>query len=541
MADNLRFGLEMEFHGIVLTFRKKRDPPTDPPHYDYWPDPPDETLVGENAILVPFNDATFSIDGRTNWESDWGFRAVGDRFGPATVFGESAGTCILELATAANVVENFSYWTSVRLCTQELAAVIADCKISGKLKGAIADPNSRCQWFPLDTFVNEYNRRVDKMKDREGFDKSKFKFKNSTDVRNLAVGEFVGQWAKNWEGLISTNHESLNPMNGPWCDIQINYQVDLEWLYEQSEDWIGLWNSMWANKYSASAPEFDPKIGHPRVTPLTEIVRTQVFAALWRSSKVMAEQLTADIASSPALPKVRALVTYLMAAGAINVESVGGSTPKNSFPQLPKTSPASIARLIAQIHPGSTQLLQRLATDPHMLTEVRSRITHGLRSVRNLVGDPGNLSPLSPWEGGCPYPDYQDTMLTGIFNPHFDAMWLEGLSPVGTALNPATNLSGFTSAAPFYVPWADGIKTSYPAARSGDHGVKMLFEGRYGSDKLNIGFNPYVEDFMFNRSYLSMVRALAPDSAKEATAAIQKMFPDKSKVTQNFPVGFGPH
>lgn len=528
MADDLRMGLEMELHGIVLTFMKRGTT-------EFWPNSPSETLVGENAILIPENDATFVVDGKTNWESDWGFRAVGDRFAMGTACGQNAGTCVLELATAANTYGDHAYWTSSRLCAKEFVEVINNFKLPGRPR---AIPDGQAQWYPLFDFVDLYNQRVDLLKPRNGFDKSKFKLKPSMDVVGLASGTFKGQVGQKWDAIISTNHPMVKPSSPPFCDIQINYQIDLEWLDQNTDTWIGLWNSMWATKIITGGDTLDPNVGLTQTTSLTEVYRTQIFAALWRAAKAKATTLTAAVPPA-ALPAIRGLITYLVAAGSVSVEEAGGSTSKNSFPQLPKTSPASVAKLIGELRPEAVAVLKQLAGGA-TLSSVKTDIA-SLRVLSNLVAPPGQLSNLSPQIGAATYPQSNDKMLTGSLNPHFDNMWPASLEPP-TALTNA-NLYGFTSAAPFYCAWAGGVKTAYPATRRGTTtGIKMLFEGRYGTDKLNIGFNPYAKDFMFNRSYLSIVRALAPQaSVAPAVTAIQQMFPGDPTVQQNFPPGCGPH
>lgn len=54
------------------------------------------------------------------------------------------------------------------------------------------------------------------------------------------------------------------------------------------------------------------------------------------------------------------LIAYLFVAGAVNFQASGTSTGKNYFPQLPKTSPAFIARTIAVMWPAATAMLQSL-------------------------------------------------------------------------------------------------------------------------------------------------------------------------------------
>ena len=115
MATDLRFGLELEMHGIVMTFRQQGSPNT------FWPPPADDdwdsSMIGLEPILVPGipTDQFTNPDGGMNWESNWGFRAVGDALGVVTIRQpdfpavENAGSCILELATAAAPVDDFNY------------------------------------------------------------------------------------------------------------------------------------------------------------------------------------------------------------------------------------------------------------------------------------------------------------------------------------------------------------------------------------------------------------------------------------------------
>lgn len=57
----------------------------------------------------------------------------------------------------------------------------------------------------------------------------------------------------------------------------------------------------------------------------------------------------------------------------------------------------------------------------------------------------------------------------------------------------------------------------------------MMFESRIGRNKLNLGFNPYIEDFMFRRSYLSMVKLLAPEHSQEIEKQVHLLIEDDGK------------
>jgi hypothetical protein len=113
MANTLRFGLELEMHCIRLTFRERGT-------NNYWapavaPVEQEQTMMGLDSILVPLNGGAGYLNlappHNVIWESDWGFRAVGDAFGTTWIApaGQNAGYCILELATAANRVDDHGY------------------------------------------------------------------------------------------------------------------------------------------------------------------------------------------------------------------------------------------------------------------------------------------------------------------------------------------------------------------------------------------------------------------------------------------------
>jgi hypothetical protein len=116
MAAPLSVGLELEMHAIRLTFRQRG---TD----NYWPtvDAPAllaDTLIGKESILEPMDPGNGFINPNPPhnviWESNWGFRAVGDAFAafqvtPGGLAARQAGSCVLELATAASPVNDVGY------------------------------------------------------------------------------------------------------------------------------------------------------------------------------------------------------------------------------------------------------------------------------------------------------------------------------------------------------------------------------------------------------------------------------------------------
>ena len=46
---------------------------------------------------------------------------------------------------------------------------------------------------------------------------------------------------------------------------------------------------------------------------------------------------------------------------------------------------------------------------------------------------------------------------------------------------------------------------------------------------MNLGFNPYIEDFMFRRSYLSMVKLLAPEHYQKVEKEVHVFIKDDGK------------
>lgn len=115
MANILRFGLELEMHGVMLTFRDRATG-------TFWVPAtagvkPEQTMIALETILEPQDVGNgFLLQGGTiNWESNWGFRGVGDAHGQTSITlvqggpQYQAGQCIIELATAANPVNDYAY------------------------------------------------------------------------------------------------------------------------------------------------------------------------------------------------------------------------------------------------------------------------------------------------------------------------------------------------------------------------------------------------------------------------------------------------
>jgi hypothetical protein len=53
-----------------------------------------------------------------------------------------------------------------------------------------------------------------------------------------------------------------------------------------------------------------------------------------------------------------------------------------------------------------------------------------------------------------------------------------------------------------------------------------------------MGFNPYVEDFLFSRCYISLVKFLYGDAvAKSAQLKVSERYPSKDDIQQNYTYG----
>ena len=530
------------------------------------------TMIGHNPILIPLDDAGYFGAGNSiNWESDWGFRAVGDRFAPAAfnVAGvqSQGGSCVLELATAANAVEDWGYWTSVRLCSQKFTETLDDFTRGGlpnaliDLTGNLASPQRR--WYPMQDFVAAYNAKVQGLPARDGLEKTRFEMKVSASITALAGGtyndpDYGDQTGVHWDAYITTWTDPNNTSN-KWCDVQVNYQMDLKNLFDNTDLWINSWASSWAYKLNVGGNVLDPDIGNTRVTADIEVYKTQTYAALWRAARVqvLGTWNVPDVAAQ-AKSMIQALVMYVLAVGAIT-SVAAGSTNKNSYPQLPKTSPASIASQIAALVPAAAPYLNNqaaaLQTARYAMTILRDPNTL-LKTGGLPAGSPMKTMPLYSNESGRmvaniptgsignskhvpPPPANFDNMWTATFTPPVPpnalAAYARGPPPTG-------NNFGFTTQNPFFVDWADGVNTSLQATLYGPahDKIKMLFESRYGTDVLNLGFNPYIQDFMFNRSYVSLVKLMAGDAAAtSAKASIQRYYPDNPAIKQNFKDG--PH
>lgn len=243
---------------------------------------------------------------------------------------------------------------------------------------------------------------------------------------------------------------------------------------------------------------------------------------------------------------VKSLVMYLLVNGSITAAQATPDTVKNMFPQLSKTSPASIARLIESIQPALGDYFHTLATpDGKPVQDVLAWCQKSLRLKDVLANEPGNLPRTAPIPsdvpgatkyGSTPFnevdPGEDGGILSGPMPPDFKNTWYGTFNSAN--LTTEANHFGFATDNPFFVTWAQDVNFSFPAARHKDNDIKILFESRYGRNKLNLGFNPYIRDFMFTRSYLSLARLLALEADSASLARVRLKFLDEPAVKQGF-------
>ncbi|KAL9110638.1 MAG: hypothetical protein Q9227_004815 [Pyrenula ochraceoflavens] len=530
----LRFGLELEMHGITLTFRRRDNG-------DFWApaangQQQEDTMIAVEPILVPLQPGNGFVDPVTQriiWESNWGFRAVGDAHGLMTVRPQGqnareAGCCLIELATAARPVDDHDY---------VVPTMIQD---------------NGFRWYPLQSFLNDYNTNIANMVAAP----DTFKLAKSQAIQDFENGNHAGFIGQNWDAYITctAGNQDINK----WCDVQVNYQFNVRSLYSDTEAWINTWNSIWAQRTESG--DLDPPVGDTGRAPFSEMYRNQAYAAMWRLAKDKVDQIASPLSTpanvGPQSALAKALIMYVLVTGSVTNVAEGNASSKNAYPQLPKTSPASIARQIETLQPNTITFFTRLAQPPPPPPRVEPRLPveeaqafslEYLRNKARLMLDPGNLPQWRPKSDQDPFTNKDGGILSPPVPANFQGTWL-GAFNNANPLN-AGNDMGFTTLAPFFVRWAADVNFTYPAVRFNAGGgppgpndeIKMLFESRYGRSMMNLGFNPYIDDFMFNRSYKRMVRLLAGPQALSGAllAAVDADFPNNPSKIQNF--SSGPH
>lgn len=182
---------------------------------------------------------------------------------------------------------------------------------------------------------------------------------------------------------------------------------------------------MWITTYGFNAgPEgatgipTDPFIGDTGKVFVSEPYKIQAYAAMWRLAKARVEDLQyfhPPATIGMATPLVKALMTYIIACGSITIAPVGNGSSKNCFPQLPKTSPASIARAIAGLEPAALPYFAQLVTAGGLNIQHALTVFQQLRTIGILAQPPGNLPNGAPKQG-LPFGSYK-TNAGDLINP----------------------------------------------------------------------------------------------------------------------------
>jgi hypothetical protein len=551
MASDLRFGLEIEMHDFIMTFREKKSVNDRLPS-TFWELPAagslDTTMIQYKAVFEPLDSKDFLRPGSAgvNWESDWGFRAVGDSHNPFLIgspqdgTAQDIGSCIIELQTAANLIENVDYWAFSRQCVRKFQDTLLEFGAMENSDASFTTTTSTTattttkelyRWYSVDTFITKYNARVETLVAPPGITKNKFKFQLSTDMKSLADGSSSTEPGRHWEAYFTVGSRRF-------CDVQLTYQMDMQNMYENMDNWLVLWGSIWMHEYRDNVgvdQQLDPDNGTRTIrrTPEMDVYRTQTYMALWRAAKAAAGTMMSktypNMIPDACKQSLGPLITYLLVAGAINFAEVGSGSAKNSFAQLPKTSPSSILRQINAQIPHMESVWENLSKP--IVSKAAASASYQLK---NELTSKGNLPAGGPWPNSIK--DYAGND-QGILAKEPEAasatlakMW-RGTFDLATPLSGQNN-EGLCTQDPFCVPWADEVNSSLGATRYGlnNSRIKVLFESRYGASKLNIGFHPSATNFMFAQAYLSLVNCLAPEKYMSAALNLKKTYSERPDV-----------
>lgn len=546
----LRMGVEIELHGVWFTFVR-----TDQAN-EFWPVlmnvRVEDTMMGHNPIFVPqaFPNTTAAqyID-TIDWEADWGFIVCGDNYqsttddvlGVAPALQVNYGQCCFELNTAAHFIKESEHWIIVRLCAQAFRDTLLEFHA-----GNVPPPPNGTSfftahelWYSVDDLLAAYNTKVDNLwaQYQWAANRNKWKLKRSYDLDHFLGGGYkgvIGQWAGYF--VISRNQNMAYEL---WCDTQVNYQVDLAYLYDHTDDWIELWTHMWIHGVKPHWPHptvanLDPADGHKKPANIRFVYRNQITAALWRAARDEARNIMAVFpdpaySTGATASQVKALLMMMFAVGTVAPDMAAG-TAKNSYSQLPKTSPSSIAGKIGgAAHNTAHQALVGTLGLSVVANYANARAA-AMRHAQHLRPYLSRSKPINvtPPLGQLPLDSYRvfagiDAILSGALHNNFNNMWRATFSAM--AVPGQANTYGYTAAAPFYCYWALA-HTSRKATRYTPSGkVKVLFESRYGHNRLNVGFNPDAGDEAFYHAYRSLLMLTLPtNSERMARLASLKLF-----------------
>lgn len=401
-------------------------------------------------------------------------------------------------------------------------------------------------WVPIQSFLDVYNNHIDKLAAEPKFEASKFKLVKSRALVDHEEGVSKHKPAQGgqWDAFVSF-HGSGH------CDVQVNYQLGIRNLFDNVEAWIKAWSSVWMVSLTDDYRNLDGDIGEQRNTPLFEVYATQIYAAMWRLAKAKVSEIFTE--NLPGTELVKALCAYLLVCGSVDLPQLSGvATVKNVFPQLPKTSPASVAGAIELLYPEIAKGFDDLANPKHVYTREFIALS-GPTCMRNMSallekGGLPNCSPipknkerkfLMPGESSYSEPGQEHSIIgsgDGQSQQDLENLWA---GTFGRNVLTAGNRAGYVVDAPFFCGWANRVKTSKAAVvfkKDSVEDVYMLFESRFSHCVLNMGFNPTVKDFMFSRSYLALVELLCGQATKDKIAdAVEVDYPDDLNVQQKFP------
>lgn len=91
---------------------------------------------------------------------------------------------------------------------------------------SVSGSGFKTSWTPT-------NKKVDKLPDREGFVKSNFQLEKSPRIIAFENGTYPGH-PEHWESFVFCS----NLEKDQWCDVQVNYQISLRYLYDNLDVWI---------------------------------------------------------------------------------------------------------------------------------------------------------------------------------------------------------------------------------------------------------------------------------------------------------------
>lgn len=542
MDADMRFGVEVEMEGLIFTLSKM--PPAGV--RAFWPVLPgqdvEQSMIGKRPILIPLSN-TFPGAGPINWRGNWGFVVSGDSLDDS----EGHGQCHFELGSSANYVSDHRHWTLFRAAAKAFRDSIAELRGAGA--GAPDFTTPERSWYNITRLVQIYNNKITGFAATpiaQGIDLDLWRLRLSGDMLGLqAPGGAAGG---GWQGYLCVIHDSIV------CDAQVNYEIDLASLItdQGSSAWYPLWNHLHVAKISNvlptslnQPPGYDPPSGYQKNlngVPDYLVYRNVMQLGLWKAAVEQAEAFVkshpepfAAGANSEAIDRFRKQVTALLAvmfACEAIIPTTGRGETKNTYSQLPKTSPSNAALQIYHAS-GIADAQERLRR--YTASKIAADALAVVMKLRSLDGLKKYLPHAHPinWtfsnDEMPPYDQRTDdvelfestkpavTRFSGNFKDGFTLMWN---STFAIQENNATLTGapyGYSSGDPWHVRWALA-NTSLPAVRWGQsqQSVKLVFESRLGLNRFNLGFNPDAHDEYFVLAYKNLLKLRGSNQGDEA-------------------------